>query len=78
MDSLKFSMKMHDKCDFNEKERVKETYLSQKTKTLERFEAKNDKNGLDWIGRGRIVKRVFENNEEPVRNFFLKHPLTDF
>ena len=30
-------MKMHEKCDFNEKERVKETYISLKTKTLERF-----------------------------------------
>ena len=36
-------MKMHEKCDFNEKERVKETYSSQKTKTLERFEAENEK-----------------------------------
>ena len=33
----KFSMKMHEKCDFNEKKRVKETYISLKTKTLERF-----------------------------------------
>ena len=60
MGGSKFSMKMHEKCYFNEKEGVKETYLSLKTKTLERFEAENDKNGLDWIGRGRIVKRVFE------------------
>ena len=51
---------MHEKCDFNEKERVKETYSSQKTKTLERFKAENEKNGLDWIDRRRIVKRVFE------------------
>ena len=49
MGGLKFSMKMHEKCDLNEKERVKETFSSQKTKTLERFEVENDKNGLDWI-----------------------------
>ena len=35
---------MHEKCDFNEKERVKETYISLKTKTLERFVEENDKN----------------------------------
>ena len=49
---LKFSMKMHDmheKCDLNEKERVKETYSSLKTKTLEKFEEENNKNDLDWI-----------------------------
>ena len=39
----KFSMKMHEKCDFNEKERVKETYISLKTKTLKRFVEENDK-----------------------------------
>ena len=60
MDSLKFSMKMHDKCDFNEKERVKETYSSLKTKTLEKFEEENDKNALDWIGREKTVRGVFE------------------
>ena len=40
----KFSMKMHERCDFNEKEWVKETYISLKTKTLERFVEENDKN----------------------------------
>ena len=41
---------MHEKCDFNEKERVKEYYSSLKTKILEKFEEENDKNALDWIG----------------------------
>ena len=52
-------MKMHEKCDFNEKERVKETYSSQKTKTLKDLRQKTTKIGLDWIGQGRTVKRVF-------------------
>ena len=56
----KFSMKMHEKCDLNEKERVKETYSSLKTKTLEKFEEENDKNALDWIGREKTVRGVFE------------------
>ena len=79
----KFPMKMHEKCDFNEKERVKETYSSQKTKTLERFEAENEKKkiALDWIGREKqreeCLKR-YEKYEEQVRNFFLKHSQTDF
>ena len=34
---------MHEKCDFNEKKKVKETYLSLMTKTLERFVEENDK-----------------------------------
>ena len=42
-------MKMHEKCDLNEKERVKETYSSLKTKTLEKFEEENNKNDLDSI-----------------------------
>ena len=42
----KFSMKMHEKCDLNEKERVKETYSSLKTKTLEKFVEENDKKWL--------------------------------
>ena len=53
-------MKMHEKCELNEKERVKVTCISLKTKTLEKFVEENDKNDLDWIGRGRIVRRVFE------------------
>ena len=55
-----FSMKMHETCDFNEKERVKETYSSQKTKTLKDLRQKMTKIGLDWIYKGRIEKRVFE------------------
>ena len=55
-----FSMKMHETCDFNEKERVKETYSSQKTKTLKDLRQKMTKIGLDWICKGRIEKRVFE------------------
>ena len=46
----KFPMKMHEKCDFNgkkKKKKVKETYLSLMTKTLERFVEENDKIGLD-------------------------------
>ena len=60
MGGLKFSMKMHEKCDFNEKERVKETYLSQKIKTLERFEVENNKKcfKVDWSRK--IEKGVFE------------------
>ena len=54
----KFSIKMLEKCDFNEKERVKENCISLKTKTLERFVEENNKNGLDWIGQKRIVIRV--------------------
>ena len=51
---------MHEKCDFNEKERVKETYISLKTKTLKRFVEENDKNcfRLDWSRK--IVRGVFE------------------
>ena len=36
---------------------------------------------LDWIGRERVVReclKSFKNNEEHVRNFFLKLLLTDF
>ena len=46
MIGLKYSMKMHEKCDFNEKERVKVTYISLKTKTFEKFVEENDKNGF--------------------------------
>ena len=53
-------MKMHEKCDFNENERVKVTYISLKTKTLEKFVEENDKNGfrLDWTRKN--SERVFE------------------
>ena len=56
----KFSMKMHEKCEFNEKERVKVTCISLKTKTLEKFVEENDKNGfrLDWTRKN--SERVFE------------------
>ena len=53
-------MIMHEKCDFNEKERVKETYSSLKTKTFEKFEEENDKNALDWIDQEKTVRGVFE------------------
>ena len=59
----KFSMKMHDmhkKCDLNEKERVKETYSSLKTKTLEEFEEEKNKNDLDSIRWEKTVRGVFE------------------
>ena len=36
------------------------TYISLKTKTLERFEEENDKIPLDWIGREIAVRGVFE------------------
>ena len=60
MGGLKFSMKMHGKCNFNEKERVKETYLSLKTKTLERFEEENDKNCFRLDRWRKIVRGLFE------------------
>ena len=44
-------MKMHEKCDFNQKERVKRTYQCLKTKTLERFKEETTKIALDWIDR---------------------------
>ena len=53
-------MKMHEKCDFNEKERVKETYLSLKTKSLERFEEENDKNCFRLDRWRKIVRGLFE------------------
>ena len=59
----KFSMKMHERCDFNEKEWVKETYISLKTKTLERFVEEIDKNGLRLDRLKKSVRRVFENFE---------------
>ena len=49
MIGLKYSMKMHEKCDFNEKERVKVTYISLKTKTFEKLQKKMTKMALDWI-----------------------------
>ena len=56
----KFSTKMHESCDLIEKERVKETYQCLRTKTLERFVEENNKKCLDWIGRRKVVRRVFE------------------
>ena len=78
MGGLKFSIKMRETCDYNEEERVKKTYSSQKTKTLKDLRQKTTKIGLDWICRGRIEKRVFEKCKEHVRKLFLKHSLTDF
>ena len=60
MGGSKFSMKMHETCDFNEKERVKETYSSQKTKTLKDLRQKTTKICLDWIDQARIEKIVSE------------------
>jgi len=42
---------VHEKCDFNEKERVKETYLSRRQKTLKDLRKKTTKIALDWIDR---------------------------
>ena len=78
MGGLKFSIKMRETCDYNEKERVKKTYSSQKTKTLKDLRQETTKIGLDWICQGRIEKRVFEKYKEHVRKLFLKHSLTDF
>jgi len=49
-----------------------------RTKTLEKFEEENDKKGLDWIGRRRVVKKCLKKYEEHVRKEFLKHLLTEF
>ena len=49
MGGLKFSIKMRETCDYNEKERVKKTYSSQKTKTLKDLRQETTKIGLDWI-----------------------------
>ena len=43
-------MKIHENCDFNEKEGVIRSYLHLRTKTLKKFEEENNKNGLGWIG----------------------------
>ena len=51
---------MHEKCDLNEKERIKETYSSLKTKTLERFEAEKDKNCFRLDQSRKIENGVFE------------------
>ena len=64
MIGLKYSMKMHEKCDFNEKERVKVTYITLKTKTFEKFVEENDKNGfrLDQLRKNseKSVSKVLE------------------
>ena len=52
---------MHEKCDFNEKERVKETYISLKTKPLRVLWKKMTKIALDWIGQRKTKRRVFED-----------------
>ena len=51
---------MHENCDFNEKEGVIRSDLHLRTKTLEKFEEENDKNGLDWISRRRTVKKCLK------------------
>ena len=74
---LKFSIKMLENCDFNEKERVFKSYLQLRTKTIEKFVEENDKNGLDWIGQRRIVKKclkILKIYKEHVRKDFLKTP----
>ena len=48
---------MHENCDFNDKERVKRSYLHLRTKTLEKFKEESDKKGLDWIGRRGTIKK---------------------
>ena len=47
---------MHEKCELNEKEGLKETYQYKKTKSLERLRQKTTKN-LDWIGQGEKVRK---------------------
>ena len=54
---------MHENCDFNEKGRVFRSYLHLKTKTLEKFQEKNDKIGLDWISQRRTVKKLLKRLE---------------
>ena len=40
---FEISIKMHEICDFNEKEGVFKSYLHLRTITLEKFEEENDK-----------------------------------
>ena len=49
---------MHENCDFNEKEQVFRSYPHLRTKTLEKFEEENNKNGLDWIGQRNSEKAI--------------------
>ena len=73
-----FSMKMHETCDFNEKERVKENYSSQKTKTLKDFRQKLAQIGSVKEEQIKECLKSLENYEEHMRKLFLKHSLTDF
>ena len=78
---LKFSIKMLENCDFNEKERVFKSYLQLRTKTIEKFVEENDKNGLDWINQRRKVRKLlkkFEKCEEHVRKASFKTLLAEF
>ena len=72
---------MHENCDFNEKEGVFRSQLHLRTKTLEKFEEENNKNGLDWINQRRKVRKLlkkFEKCEEHVRKASFKTLLAEF
>ena len=56
---------MHEKCDFNEKERVFRSYLHFWTKILEDLRKKKK---IDWIGQGEKVRKSLKKLFEIVKN----------
>ena len=61
---MKFSTKMNENCDFNEKEMVKRSYLHLRTKTLEKFEEESDKKRFRLDQLKRKSQKVFEKFEK--------------
>ena len=65
---------MHEKCDFNEKERVFRSYLHLRTKILEDLRKKTTttttttKRKKDWIGQGEKVRKSSKKLFEIVKN----------
>ena len=56
----KISPKMHENCEYNEKEGVKMSYRHLKTKTLRKFRKKTTKIDLKWIGQRRKERELFK------------------
>ena len=79
--SSKILSKMHEKCDFNEKEMVFRSYLSLEDKNPWRFEEENEKIfRLDWSRREseEKYKKLFEIVKNTWEEAFYKTQLYNF
>ena len=55
----KISLKMHEICELNEKERVERSYWHKKKKTLRNIWKKMTKNHLNWISQREREQKAF-------------------